>query len=140
MEWLTRGEDDTVRQTATETFASTKLTLNEVCSEDVSVLDRALSDAIGGVVTSAFKTAVDRRRGGAVRCRNGQRFGDGLLVRVRAPDRRYTTHRAVHSAQDTADPEERIWVCSRAIDRFYACTTHLASTSGAVALSRCRYC
>lgn len=116
------------------------ITLNEVCAEDVSVLDRALSDAYrGGTVVSAFEAAVDRRTGDAVRCRNGQRFGDGLLVRVRQPYRGYTTHGAAYSAQDTADPEERVWLCLHAIDRFYACTTHLASTSPTVALRQCRY-
>jgi endonuclease/exonuclease/phosphatase family metal-dependent hydrolase len=117
------------------------VTLNEACAEDVSVLDRALSGADRGssVVASAFEAAVDRNTGDAVRCRNGQRFGNGLLVRVRPPYRGYTTHGAAYSTQDTADPEERVWVCLHAITRFYACTTHLASTSPAVALRQCHY-
>ena len=41
--------------------------------------------------------------------------------------------------QDTSDPEERVWLCLHAVTDFYACTTHLASTSAAVALAQCRY-
>jgi endonuclease/exonuclease/phosphatase family metal-dependent hydrolase len=115
------------------------VTLNEVCSEDVTVLDRALSESDDGDVASAFDAAVDRRTGQAVRCRNGQRYGIGLLVRLRPPFRGYTTEGATYSVQDTADPEERVWLCLHAIDRFYACTTHLASTSPTVALRQCRY-
>jgi hypothetical protein len=115
------------------------VTLNEVCGEDVSVLDRVLSDAGRGVVASAFEAAVNRSTGDAVRCRNGQRYGNGLLVRVRPPHRGYTTHGAAYSIQDTADPEERVWLCLHAIARFSACTTHLASTSPTIALSQCRY-
>jgi endonuclease/exonuclease/phosphatase family metal-dependent hydrolase len=117
------------------------VTLNEVCGEDVSVLDRALSDADPGgvVVATAFEAAVNRRTGDAVRCRNGQRYGNGLLVRVRPPYRGYATHGGAYSVQDTADPEERVWLCLHAIAHFYACTTHLASTSPIVALSQCRY-
>ncbi|MDT4996511.1 MAG: hypothetical protein QOD45_579 [Pseudonocardiales bacterium] len=116
------------------------VTLNEVCSGDVSVLDRGLSDADGGVaVASAFEAAVNRNTGDAIRCRKGQRYGDGLLVRAEPPYRGYTTHGGVYSIQDTADPEERVWLCLHAIARLYACTTHLASTSPTVALSQCRY-
>lgn len=116
------------------------VTLNEVCGEDVSALDRALSEADrGGVVASAFEAAVDRRTGDAVRCRNGQRYGNGLLVRIRPPYRGYTTHGAAYSIQDSADPEERVWLCLHAIAHFYACTTHLASTSPTFALNQCRY-
>jgi hypothetical protein len=115
------------------------VTLNEVCAGDVSALDRALSARDGAVVASAFEAAVDRRSGDAVRCRNGQRYGNGLLVRLRAPNRGYTTHGAAYSTQDPADPEERVWLCLHATAGFFACTTHLASTSASVAVSQCRY-
>ena len=115
------------------------VTLNEVCSGDVSVLDRVLSDAERVAVASAFEAAVNRNTGDAIRCRNGQRYGDGLLVRAEPPYRGYTTQGGVYSVQDTADPEERVWLCLHTIARFYACTTHLASTSPTVALSQCRY-
>jgi endonuclease/exonuclease/phosphatase family metal-dependent hydrolase len=116
------------------------VTLNEVCSEDVSVLQRAMSAAVqSGVVTSAFEAAVNRTTGDAVRCRNGQQYGDGLLVKLRPPYREHATRSGVYSVQDTTDPEERIWLCLHATGRFYACTTHLASTSPAIALSQCRH-
>lgn len=116
------------------------VTLNEVCEQDVSALHRALSGAVpGAVVDSAFAPARDSGTGDPVRCRNGQRYGNGLLVQVRPPDGGRITRAATYPMQDTADPEQRVWLCLHATDRFYACTTHLASISPAVALRQCRY-
>jgi endonuclease/exonuclease/phosphatase family metal-dependent hydrolase len=116
------------------------VTLNEVCRDDVSVLEAALSDTNrGGVIVSAFEAAVDRRTGGAFRCRNGQPYGVGLLARVRPPNHGYRTYGDVYPIQDTADPEQRVWLCLHAIADFYACTTHLANTSTTVALAQCGY-
>ncbi len=118
------------------------VTLNEVCREDVALLGRTLSDDAnrgGGVLATAFQAAIDRRTGNPVRCRNGQRYGIGLLARVGTPYRGYTTEGARYPMQDGADPEERVWLCLHAIGHFYACTTHLANGSRAVAISQCRY-
>jgi endonuclease/exonuclease/phosphatase family metal-dependent hydrolase len=109
------------------------VTLNEVCRDDVSALGRTLADR--GGVASAFQPAVDRRTGGPFRCRNGQPYGIGLLVRV---DGRYTTTGGGYPVQDGRDPEERVWLCLSTTGRS-ACTTHLASTSRTVALAQCRY-
>jgi endonuclease/exonuclease/phosphatase family metal-dependent hydrolase len=114
------------------------VTLNEVCRDDVSVLESALSDSNhGAVVASAFEAAVDRRTRGAFRCSNGQPYGIGLLARVRPPPHGYRTYGEVYPIQDTGDPEQRVWLCLHAIAGFYACTTHLASTSTPVALAQC---
>ncbi len=115
------------------------VTLNEVCQEDVYALDQTLTDAYPGGVGWAFKAATDRRTGAEFRCRNGQPYGIGLLVHIAAPDRGYTTHGGIYPDQDAADPEERAWLCIYAIADFYACTTHLASTSPTVALAQCAY-
>jgi endonuclease/exonuclease/phosphatase family metal-dependent hydrolase len=116
------------------------VTLNEVCQDDVYALDRALADVYrGGTVVRAFRAAADRRTGGAVRCRNGQPYGIGLLVHITAPYDGYTTYGGIYPIQDTGDPEERVWLCLHAVARFYACTTHLASTSAAIALAQCGY-
>jgi len=116
------------------------VTLNEVCRDDVSVLEPALSGASrGGVVASAFEAAVDRRTRGAFRCRNGQPYGIGLLALLRPPYHGHRTYAAVYPIQDTGDPEQRVWLCLHAIADFYACTTHLASTSATVALAQCGY-
>jgi hypothetical protein len=116
------------------------VTLNEVCRDDVSVLDSAMSDTNRGVVVaSAFEAAVDRRTGGAFGCRNGQPYGVGLLARVRPPHHGYRTYGDMYPTQDTSDPEQRVWLCLDAIADFYACTTHLASTSTTVALAQCGY-
>lgn len=115
------------------------VTLNEVCRGDVATLRRALSDGRAGTVVSAFKAAVDRRTGDAFRCRNGEPYGIGLLVRLSHSHRAYVTTAGVYPVQDTADPEERAWLCVGIAHDFYACTTHLASTKPAVALAQCRY-
>jgi hypothetical protein len=116
------------------------VTLNEVCRDDVSVLGRALSDTDHSeVVTSTFEAAVDRRTAGPFRCRNGQPYGIGIVARVRASYSRSGSHGAVYPIQDTSDPEQRVWLCVHAATDFYACTTHLASTSATVALAQCRY-
>lgn len=116
------------------------ITLNEICRDDLSALERALSDTDGPRnVASAFEAAVDRRTAHAFLCRNGQPYGIGIVARVEPADHQNHIYRAVYPIQDTSDPEERVWLCLRAITDFYACTTHLASTSATVALAQCRY-
>jgi Endonuclease/Exonuclease/phosphatase family len=114
------------------------VTLNEVCQDDVSVLERALADTYRGVVASAFHAAVDRHTDGPVRCRNGQPYGIGLLARARPADR-IRTFTGVYPIQDGPDVEKRVWLCLHANAGIYACTTHLASTSESVALGQCEY-
>jgi hypothetical protein len=122
------------------------VTLNEVCRGDVDVLRQALLDAHpGGTVGSAFRAAGDRRTGGDFRCLDGQSYGIGVLARLPAPGHGdatgggYATDGGLYPAQDIGDPEERAWLCLSAAAAFYACTTHLASTSATVALDQCRY-
>jgi endonuclease/exonuclease/phosphatase family metal-dependent hydrolase len=116
------------------------VTLNEVCRDDVSELEHTLSDGEhGSVVTLAFQAALQQRTGDPFRCNNGQQYGIGLLVGVRAPYRGFTAFGGRYLAQDPADTEKRVWLCLHAIAHFYACTTHLSSTSPAVAISQCRY-
>ena len=116
------------------------VTLNEVCRDDVSILERALagSDQVG-VTASTFQPARDRRTGASFRCRDGQPYGIGLVVRLPLPDRGFTSTRSgIYPIQDAADAEERAWLC---VDTglFAACTTHLADTSASVAWAQCRY-
>src|SRR5262245_53646771 len=116
------------------------VTLNEVCQEDVAALDQTLTSVVdangGGVVVSAFKAAGDRRTAGGYRCLNGQPYGIALVVHIPAY-RGYRVFSGLYPAQDLKDPEERAWLCVYAIANFYACTTHLADTSRAVALAQC---
>ena len=114
------------------------VTLNEVCRDDVSALERAMTGAHpGGVVKSAFTAAGNRDTDGPVRCRNGQPYGIGVLARVRSSG--YRAFAGVYPVQDADDVEDRVWLCLHAAEEFYACTTHLASTSTAVALGQCGY-
>lgn len=116
------------------------VTLNEICQDDLAVLEKALSGTQPrNVVAAAFEAAVEPRSGDPVHCRNGQQYGIGLLARLTAPDRGYTTYGGRYPTQDPADTEERVWLCVHTIAHFYACTTHLTNTSRAVALSQCRH-
>jgi hypothetical protein len=115
------------------------VTLNEVCEDDVPALDRTLADVRHGGTIRAFAAAPDRSAAGPSRCRNGLPYGVGLLAHVPAPDRGHTTDSGVYPVQDGTDPEERVWLCVHATGAFYACTTHLASTSPADALAQCGY-
>jgi endonuclease/exonuclease/phosphatase family metal-dependent hydrolase len=111
------------------------VTLNEVCRPDVAALAAALGG--GREVVAQFRPAIDRRTGGPFHCVNGQDYGIGLLARVPAVPVR--VFGGVYPAQDTNDPEERVWLCVHPSGGLYSCTTHLASTSATVALAQCRY-
>lgn len=116
------------------------VTLNEVCRDDVSALKQALADADHGrVVTGAFQGTLVQGTSDPVRCRNGQQYGIGLLAGIGPPYRGFTAVGGRYQAQDPPDIETRVWLCGHAIAHFYACTTHLSSTSSAVAISQCRY-
>ncbi|MEU4476252.1 endonuclease/exonuclease/phosphatase family protein [Micromonospora sp. NPDC023888] len=113
------------------------VTLNEICQDDVAVLERVFATVhTGRRVVSAFQAAGDRPSGGDTRCRNGQPYGLGLLTRARTSDAAPAVYRGIHPTQDLADPEERAWLCVDAV--LLACTTHLANTSYGVALAQCR--
>ena len=116
------------------------VTLNEVCRDDVSILERALAGSDRGDGTaSAFQPARDRRTGASFRCRDGQPYGIGLVARLPLPGRGFTSTRSgIYPIQDATDPEERAWLCVDA-GAFVACTTHLADTSAQVAWAQCRY-
>jgi hypothetical protein len=101
------------------------VTVNEICRDDLPVLERALAAAHPrGTVRSAFQAAGDRPSRSVTRCRNGQPFGIGLLARLDTRDAR---------------PDVRAWLCLRVGDALHACTTHLANTSGTVALAQCAH-
>ncbi|WBB67736.1 endonuclease/exonuclease/phosphatase family protein [Micromonospora sp. WMMD812] len=114
------------------------VTLNEICQDDVTALERALTDVqSGGTVVSAFKAAGDRPTRDVTVCNNGQPYGIGLLAHLRAPHPGQTVQSGIHPTQDVEDPEERAWLCVHVPGTLHACTTHLAATSAAVALAQC---
>ncbi|WBC16625.1 endonuclease/exonuclease/phosphatase family protein [Micromonospora sp. WMMA1998] len=116
------------------------VTLNEICRDDLPVLERALAAAHPrGTVRSAFQAAGDRPSRSVTRCRNGQPFGIGLVARLDTRAARPDVRGGIHPTQDLADPEERAWLCLRVGTALHACTTHLANTSGAVALAQCAH-
>ena len=122
-------------------------TLNEICENDVAVLERALADAVpGGAVTAAFQPHRNGRTGEDYRCRNGRRFGLGLLSRWPA-GAGSATEAGVYPVQDEEDPEQRAWLCRRFTTAtgqepdagVVLCTTHLAYTKREVARAQCQH-
>src|SRR2546430_14414077 len=94
------GRSVTEAATVIRAEAPDVVTLNEVCQDDVDVLDRALTAVHPGGTVRAFKAAADRRTGGAFRCRNGQPYGIGLLVHISTPNLGYTTSGGIYPVHD----------------------------------------
>jgi endonuclease/exonuclease/phosphatase family metal-dependent hydrolase len=120
------------------------VTLNEVCQDDVSSLQRALADVVPGAV-SAFQPARNARTGDPYRCRNGQQYGIGLVSRWPSVPGS-SAGGGIYPTQDREDPEERAWLCLDVAaspedprSAVAACTTHLAYTKREVAGAQCRY-
>lgn len=115
------------------------VTLNEICEPDVATLASSLSAVYAGsTVVWAFKAANNRGTGTAYKCKNGASYGIGLIAHVPAPYNGHQVFSGIYAAQDAGSAEQRAWLCLYATGNYYACTTHLASTSGSVALSQCR--
>ncbi len=120
------------------------VTLNEVCRDDVSALERALAGAVpGGGAVSAFQAARNGPTGEPYRCRNGQEYGIGLVARWPSLPGS-PTDAGIYPAQDAEDPEERAWLCLDVAPgdtggAVSLCTTHLAYTKREVAGAQCRY-
>jgi endonuclease/exonuclease/phosphatase family metal-dependent hydrolase len=117
------------------------VTLNEVCQDDVSALQRALAEVVpGGAVVSAFQAARDRDTGGAYRCRNGRQYGIGVVSRWPSVPGS-SAEAGIYPTQDTDDPEERAWLCLdvAATPALAVCTTHLAYTKREIAAAQCTY-
>ncbi|MFE9182285.1 endonuclease/exonuclease/phosphatase family protein [Micromonospora haikouensis] len=114
------------------------VSLNEICQGDVPELGRVFARVHrGGTVVAEFRAAGDRPSRGVTRCRDGQPYGIGLLVRLPVPHRGHTVHSGIYPVQDLADPELRAWLCVHVPDVVNACTTHLAAFSARTALAQC---
>jgi hypothetical protein len=116
------------------------VTLNEICENDVAPLRNALAAVYtGGTVVSAFQPAWHRANNAPYKCKNGYSYGIGIVAHIPAPYTGHTTYGGIYPSQDTSSNEMRAWLCLYASDSYYACTTHLASTSGTIALNQCKY-
>lgn len=114
------------------------VSLNEICHDDLAVLEKAMSTTLAtGSVASAFGRVNDRDTGAPVRCRNGEDFGDGVLVVV-PPTVVSRTFSGANPVQNPRDPEQRVWVCVDVPTRFAGCTTHSTSRDTTTALEQCR--
>jgi hypothetical protein len=125
--------------TAIQNSAPDVVTLNEICSNDVPQLAATLANVYSGsTVVWAFKAATDRRTNAPYKCKNGQDYGIGLVAHIPGTYSGHQTFSGIYASQDTGSAEERAWLCLHATGSYYACTTHLASTSGTVALNQCK--
>lgn len=116
------------------------VTLNEVCRDDVFDLRRVMSRiATARTVAATFEPAEDRRTNRAFRCANGELYGIGVLASIPSAAAGWHSYRGLYPTQNPFDPEERVWLCIDVVAAYFACTTHTASTSSAVALAQCRY-
>jgi endonuclease/exonuclease/phosphatase family metal-dependent hydrolase len=115
------------------------VTLNEVCHSDIANLGQAMAQAHrGGTVMTEFQHAFNDLTGRPVECRDGQQFGNGLLVHVPRPDGTYLRYGGIYPMQHHRD-ELRAWLCLKVMDDFYACVTHLSQGSADTARAQCEY-
>ncbi|MFK3979375.1 endonuclease/exonuclease/phosphatase family protein [Micromonospora sp. NPDC050397] len=117
------------------------VTLNEICRDDVANLHPAMAgDFPDDHVFWAFQPAaelVDVSR--PYRCRNGDRYGIGILGRV--PVARWagvSVFNGLYPDQGGSPDESRVWLCVAALGNYQACTTHLTFIAGSIALAQCR--
>lgn len=117
------------------------VTLNEICSDDLRPLERALARTVpGGKAVSAFQAARDRNTGEGYRCANGEQYGIGIVSRWRQVPGSAAAA-GIYPVQDEDDPEERAFLCLdvAATPAIGVCTTHLAYTKRQVAAGQCRH-
>jgi hypothetical protein len=104
------------------------LSVNESCSGDVARLQAAMG------ASRAVFVAAYTRAGTPVTCTNGQQYGNILIVVDALAGTAPISGR--YTAQDSGN-EMRAWACLPA-GALSACTTHLSSKSGSVALAQCK--
>ncbi|MQA07994.1 MAG: endonuclease/exonuclease/phosphatase family protein [Pseudonocardiaceae bacterium] len=122
--------DDSLNK-AVEVIGETKpqvLSVNEACSGDVATLKQAM-----GAAKAKF-VAAQRSDGSAVKCENGEEYGNVIMVADEFNTGTPAT--GVYNDQDNGN-EKRVWACLPA-GKLSACTTHLSSDDGDVALKQCK--
>lgn len=104
------------------------VSVNEACSGDVEPLRSAM-----GPGHSMFMAA-QHRDGTPVLCRNGEQFGNIIMVTSALSGPRHGAGGRYTVQQ--GNNEERVWACLPG-GRLTACTTHLADRRGQTALAQC---
>ncbi|KAH0541532.1 hypothetical protein FGG08_004007 [Glutinoglossum americanum] len=115
------------------------LTINEICSDDVAVLQPYLAEAWPADYTySAFMPAIDKGMNSVYKCKNGFSYGSVVMGRVAATQwSSFTAYGGEYTSQDSGN-EGRIFVCAHAAGDHFACTTHLSAKTETVALAQCK--
>jgi hypothetical protein len=112
------------------------VTINEICSDDVAVLQSYLGEAWPSDRTySVFMPAVDRRSNAAYKCTDGNEYGSAVMGRLASSTSTITAYGGKYTTQDTSN-EQRIFACADASEHF-VCTTHLSSSAESIALAQC---
>jgi hypothetical protein len=126
-------------------WAPELVTLNEVCENNVrDQLWPVFREAHPNSWTFwAFMPAGDREAGSAFRCKNGERFGNGMLGRMWASSDspKLGIHGQLYAEelQDTGSNEQRSWLCVNSDNDYWGCTTHLAAGDDAKAMRQCHH-
>lgn len=115
------------------------VTVNEVCSKDVQALLPAVAQTHPTHWSYGyFVPAYNRSTGQPYKCKNGDNYGIGVLGHL-ANKANLRTIGARYPTQDSGSNELRAYACAVAVDDYYACSTHLASSNSSVAMSQCRH-
>ena len=116
------------------------VTINEICSNDVSELQASLREAWPTDYTySAFIPAVEHSTQSPYKCVNGNAYGSAVLGRVAAGSwSGISAYGGKYTTQYSKSGEERVFVCVAAKGEHFACTSHLAAGDKMVALAQCK--
>lgn len=114
------------------------VTVNEVCLGDVANdLAPAMAGAWAGDWAFYVFMPAATAAGTPVTCTNGDEYGVAVIGHL--PDSMYYGFDAFggHYGNQDSGNEKRAFACLYAIDHYYACTTHLTSSSEPIALAQC---
>jgi hypothetical protein len=121
--------------------AADTVTLNEVCDGDVSgpLFQAMVRNWPGDTVFWVFMPSWDGSRDAPYRCRNGHRYGIGILGHAAGRAAAPIVRAGQYPGQAANRREHRVWVCAYLAGAYDICTSHLNPRSGPTALQQCRY-
>ena len=139
------GKSITSGVAAIRSISPNLITVNEICSNDVT---QKLRPALAAVwpkdyTYSAFMPAIYKSNNSIYHCTNGDYYGSAVLGRVPAASwSGAVAYGGKYTSQWPASQEQRIFVCVAASKDHFACTTHLAAaddpTVEKTALAQCK--
>jgi endonuclease/exonuclease/phosphatase family metal-dependent hydrolase len=115
------------------------VTLDEICRHDLTALAAGMRQAFPGDVTYQQFQPVHQRDDAISSCVNGDQYGIGILIHLRAGSPGPVSRGAEYPGQEGRRGERRVWECVYAIGSHYVCATHLSAFDHNRALAQCRY-